>query len=777
MEICYVDIQNFRKLKCCRIELGKRETVFVGANNSGKTSAMDALILFLKKNRQKDISVTDFTLSNWKHINDIGANWVKSSEDDNEKIDINLSVFRPYMPSVDIWLDVVEGEIHYVSHLIPTLSWEGGLLGVRLCLEPKNGEELYADFVKAYRAAQMASAKKTNLSLWPKDLKDFLERRLTKYFSINAYILDPSKANKQVNNSIEPQDLPDNSEALDFDPFKELFKIDVIPAQRGFADAKTSSDNTGDNLTSQLRDYYDKHLDPSELPEEKDIDALEAIEEAQKKFDDKLKVSFQGAITELENLGYPGFSDPKISLCCKVNPVENLKHDSAVQFNIGKNESSSLSLPEKYNGLGYQNLISMVFKLIRFRDEWMRKGKASYNSDEKDFIEPLHLVLIEEPEAHLHAQVQQVFIKKAYDVLRNHKELKKQDEIKKRMEEKKKELKKQIEEKGEESKKIIEELKKELKNANFLSTQMIVSTHSSHIAHEINFTYLRYFQKKPATTIKSVPCTEVINLSTTFGEENKTSKFATRYLKTTHCDLFFADAVILVEGPAERMLVPYFIKKHHKQLDSRYISLLEIGGSHAHRLRSLIEDLGLPTLVITDIDSIKSDTQGKVLPKRGEGYRTGNNTLKDWLPQKSLLDDLLDLDEKKKISDSKFIRVVYQTPIKISYEKDECEVIPYTFEDALVFSNQNVFKELSSSIGLIKKMYDALKKDSAIEACTEIFEALKDGKKAEMALELIYLDKIIVTPQYIADGLVWLENMLRCKDYDYIVHENIEEDK
>ena len=31
-------------------------------------------------------------------------------------------------------------------------------------------------------------------------------------------------------------------------------------------------------------------------------------------------------------------------------------------------------------------------------------------------IEPLHVVLIEEPEAHLHAQVQQVFIKKAYKV-------------------------------------------------------------------------------------------------------------------------------------------------------------------------------------------------------------------------------------------------------------------------------------------------------------------------------------------------------------------------
>lgn len=761
MEILYVDIQNFRKLKCCRVELGKRETVFVGANNSGKTSAMDALILFLKKERQKDISVTDFTLSNWKYINNIGENWIKSSQDDKKKVDIGVSSFRPYMPSVDIWLNVVEGEIHYVSHLIPTLSWEGGLLGVRLCLEPRKCEELYVDYIKAFKTAQKASANKPDLSLWPRNLKDFLEKRLTKYFSIKAYILDPSKAGRNADKSISPQNLFDDSEALDFNPFKGLFKIDIINAQRGFSDAKTSSisgDNTNGNLTSQLRDYYDKHLDPSELPEEKDIDALEAIEEAQKKFDDKLKVSFKSAISELENLGYPGFSDPKISLCCKVNPVENLKHDSAVLFDIGKNESSPLSLPEKYNGLGYQNLVSMVFKLIRFRDEWMRKGKASYVADEKDFIEPLHIVLIEEPEAHLHAQVQQVFIKKAYDVLRNHEELQKQDEIKKRIEEEEKDLEKKT-----------EEVEKEQKNTSFLSTQMIVSTHSSHIAHEINFKCLRYFQKKPATTIESVPCTEVINLSTTFGEENETSKFATRYLKTTHCDLFFADAVILVEGPAERMLIPYFIKNHHEQLNSRYISLLEIGGSHAHKLRPLIEDLGLPTLVITDIDSIKSDTQGKVLPERSKGYRTGNNTLKNWLPQKKLLDDLLDLKENKKMSDNKLIRVAYQEPINIKYNDEECEVIPYTFEDALVFSNQSIFSELSSSTGLLKKMYNALNNESVLEASTKIFEALKDGKKAEMALELFYLEDTISTPQYIADGLEWLKSKLTYKDNDYIM--------
>ena len=35
MHIKRFDIQNFRKLKCCKIELSDKTTVFVGANNSG----------------------------------------------------------------------------------------------------------------------------------------------------------------------------------------------------------------------------------------------------------------------------------------------------------------------------------------------------------------------------------------------------------------------------------------------------------------------------------------------------------------------------------------------------------------------------------------------------------------------------------------------------------------------------------------------------------------------------------------------------------------------
>jgi len=737
MKIAFVDIQNFRKLKSCRVELSENKTLFVGANNSGKTSAMDALIIFLKRTRQKDLSTADFTLSNWYDINKIATDWIDNQNSDD--LNLELEQWHPHIPSIDIWLDIEDAEIHYVSHIIPTLDWSGGILGIRLAFEPKNVEDLYKAYKSAYEAAKSTSEARENgnpLTLWPQTMRDFLnkDKELQQHFTINAYILDPAKCT-----DAGPQELPENSVPLDSYPFNGLFKIDIINAQRGFSDPNSTEDGARSDrrLSAQLRTYFEKHLNPSELPDINDLDALDAIETARTSFDKRLKESFKSSISELEGLNYPGFSDPKIQISSKINPLEGLNHDAAVQFNVLRDDTKpddiALCLPEKYNGLGYQNLISMIFNLIRFRDEWMRIGKAGKRTElSDDYIEPLHIVLVEEPEAHLHAQVQQVFIKKAYDVLRNHDDLggKKQ-----------------------------------------FSTQLVISTHSSHIAHEINFQSLRYFKRMPAKCAKSAPCAEVVNLSSTFGDGSDTAKFATRYLKTTHCDLFFADAAILVEGPAERMLVPHFIKNKFPKLDRNHISLLEIGGSHAHRLRPLIENLGLVTLVITDLDSIGKDTTGKVLPERGKEYRTGNDTIKSWVPLVTDLEEALDASPDDKVKDN-LVRTAYQYEIKLNYSGEDVTAIPYTFEDALTLSNIDIFKNKTDATGLIKKMANAVNKPTISEACQDLYDALgKNSKKAEMALELLYTTEPneLEPPHYIAEGLSWMQNALKHKHQDYLI--------
>ncbi|MCG7849579.1 MAG: ATP-binding protein, partial [ANME-2 cluster archaeon] len=299
MRLSFVEIRNFRKLKSCRVEFSDKETLFVGANNSGKTSAMDALILFLKNSSRK-IVTTDFTLSNWIAINKIGSKWVASDADCS--LNLPLASWEPYLPSLDVWLDVDENDIHYVSHLIPTLDWEGGLLGVRLMLEPKNIEELFKDFKASFIAAQKAinstsgksvktdETKKQKLSLWPRSMRDFLDRELHKHFKVRAYILDPTKCKDCEKGIAQPQALPPESVPIDREPFDGLFKIDIINAQRGslYLDIEGSSNKSFGSLSAQLRQYFSRHLNPSVLPDASDIEALMAIENARTVFDEKL---------------------------------------------------------------------------------------------------------------------------------------------------------------------------------------------------------------------------------------------------------------------------------------------------------------------------------------------------------------------------------------------------------------------------------------------------------------------------------------------------------
>lgn len=712
MRIKSIQLQNFRKLQSCQIDFSEKETVFVGANNSGKTTAMDALIIFLKT---KNFKTQDFTLSNWISFNQIGEKWIKAAELKEEEKSVKL--FEPYLPILDLWIQVDNSELHYVNHIIPTLDWEGGLLGVRLRFEPRDMDELIQEFITLYNKSNKLSQEKgKDFKLWPKSFWDFCERKLNSHFTLRTYLLNPDKYN-------EKQELTDNNIAVEGDVLKGLIKIDIINAQRGFSDANSESkeNNNSRNLSSQLRNYYDKHLSPELEPTEKDFDALESISSAKDAFNENLNTRFKPSLLELEGLNYPGFGNPQIQLSTDVSTSDGLQHDSAVKYIL----DNELSLPEKYNGLGYQNLISIIFKLIWFRDQWMKIGKNAITDE--DIIEPLHLVLIEEPEAHLHAQVQQVFIKKAYDVLRN---------------------------------------SENLKDKSDFTTQLIISTHSSYIAHQ-KFESLRYFKRNNSIAL---PTSEVISLKSVFGEKEKeTEKFVIRYLNTTHNDIFFADAVILVEGPAERILLPHFIKNENCLLDNCYVTILEIGGSHAHRLRPLIETLGLVCLVVTDLDSINPNDNGKKCqPELKKGYKTNNDTLKSWHPKIELLDELLNLTFDDKVKKDLPIRVAYQKAIEIESGIGKTTIYPYTFEDALVIENKESFKIIDGSTGLLKKMVEASKKEDTEELSKEAYTIINDkqAKKAEFALDVLYFEdpKKIKTPTYIKEGLDWIEEQLKgCK--------------
>lgn len=721
MKIQSVHIRNYRKLKNCHIDFGEKETVLVGANNSGKTSAISAIVGFLKNTDR--FTLKEFTATNWALINEIGEKWLENDSVDEALLSSHQ--WDTIVPSMDVWINVEDGEQYRVNHLIPSLStWDGKKVGVRGQYGPKDVKKLYTAYKEAKTKANILESteewKKAGYpELYPRNLCDFLGKglNLKEYFNVKYYIIDPALDPIEED---KVQETPDHE--LDSNPFESLIRVDTILASRDFSDPGGQSDSDIDTLSKQFQQYYKScGLEDEELTSE-GLNLLGGIAIANKTYDEKLRKTFEMPVGELKNINYPGFQNPEIKIRSKIQIEEAIKHDSAVQFAIQGMEQ--LVLPEKYNGLGYRNLISIYMKLIDFREKWLRTFSDGEN------IEPIHIVFVEEPEAHLHAQAQQVFVRKAFEALCNN------------------------------------EL---IKEHPWLNTQLVLSTHSNHIINELDLNCMRYFRRVIGDS--KIPISKVVNLSSTFGkDEEETKQFVTRYIRLTHCDIFFSDAVILVEGPAEKILVPNFLTK--AGLDSYYISVIEINGRHAHSFRKLIEKIGIATLIITDIDAAetKIGKDGKkhlssVITSKGKGYKTSNPSIKNWLPEKEKIDDLLVLDEKEKIIGN--VKIAFQTSINVKWDKDTkdlVEICPYTFEDALIFTNLELFRQDGlKKMGGITTISNLLRKsDSANELQQCIFEKLEsksDFKKADFAVSLLYKNDFIdlEAPAYIKEGLNWMK--------------------
>ena len=299
MRIQHVEISNFRKLLSVRIDFANETTLLVGANNSGKSSAMLALRRFLVS-KASAFRLQDLTLCHLAKLDEIGKEW------ENPPANYEIPTAKDWadwLPSLDIWVSADQGEFHFIRDLIPSFEWRGGLVGMRFLLEPDDMNTLYADYRKERaRVAELEDAlgkedpPGSPLTLWPQSLHDYLNRRLGDKFKIRWYRLDPKQLEKPEKSTrmAQMQQLSPTALPLESNPLSGLIRVHEINAQRGFGDH--SDDNQGDSarpsgarkLSEQLRSYYSRHLDPGDSPDISDLEALRAIEAAQSAFDTKL---------------------------------------------------------------------------------------------------------------------------------------------------------------------------------------------------------------------------------------------------------------------------------------------------------------------------------------------------------------------------------------------------------------------------------------------------------------------------------------------------------
>ena len=714
MRITTFSLKNYRRLADVTLVLDGKTTVLVGANNSGKTSCIGALHTFLKS--PDNLKVRDISKRNWKEIQKLGDQ-VEKEFPTSEKMQNLADTLVSLFPSLDIEITAGVSEAYKVRDILPDLEWSGGALFVRITYEATDISKLCREFVDA---RSVVSEHKGRVSLWPKDLCDFLEkgRNFTRCIKQKHHIVTKESESKQ----------PLRSEAL-----RKLIRVDVISEQRGLG-AEDSTDQKGpysekQRLNKLLREYYKRILNPEDFPDTEDLKVLGDQQKLEEGFTIRLNKQFEDPFEELKNMGYPGIGgNPSVEIAAKISGTDALQKSSSIRYRFDKKEEEFL--PESYLGLGYQNLIYLTFRLLEFRDRWMRVGKSvSSGENVEEQIEPIHLVLLEEPEVNLHAQVQRVFVSKAYNTLRNHSDLRD---------------------------------KKSNNDKPEYQTQLVISTHSSHVIDNIDFKDLRYFRRNDANTIIGMDHTSIANMSELFANAKDELLFVRKHLKLTHCDIFFADGVIFVEGQAERLLVPEFISNSCPGLSNKYISMLEVNGAHTHKYRELVEKLGVVTLVLTDLDSV--DHEGKsCYPKKGCDQKTNNDTLKLWHPKKKLLDYLVALPEAEHatISQDAPLYVAYQKPTQISGKA----VLSRTFEDALILANFDDEYFLSiKKLGAAKAAFE----DNSKSLSESLFDYVKGLKKGGFAFDCIFHladdeANSFNPPKYMSDGLKWLENQLSPK--------------
>ena len=383
-----IRISNFRRLTDVKIDLDRDISIFVGSNNSGKTSVAQAMHLFLRASHER-VTLHDISASKWQEID--------AFERGTDGAALPVAV-------LDLWFDVEADELHRVIDLLPSLDWEGTHVGVRITFGPKDQDQTLARFHERHLQAQEAAAAVRDQEggagyiAPPRTLREYLESEIKHEYEFRYFVLDVSEFStdfKQGEN-YEPLELVKDQGRTGRDIVNSLVKTDFLHAQRHLSDSAGGS--RSEDLSRHLSRYYKRNLE--KLAE--DVNAIKALAESEALLNEHLKHVFAETLERLSALGYPGFSNPRLLIKSALNPATVMSSNDGAHIHYAL-DAEGLTLPDKHSGLGFKNLIYMVVELLDLHAQWTN---IEVNRP------PLHLVFVEEPEAHLHAQLQQVFVNK-----------------------------------------------------------------------------------------------------------------------------------------------------------------------------------------------------------------------------------------------------------------------------------------------------------------------------------------------------------------------------
>lgn len=418
-----------------------------------------------------------------------------------------------------------------------------------------------------------------------------------------------------------------------------------------------------------------------------------------------------------------GLKKGSVSISSAVNANFNIVDTYTTEV---KDTKYGYKLPLQNNGLGYNNLIN-IYILIKLAELHQENG--------------FRILCLEEPEAHLHPAMQY----KLFKYIRN------------------------------------------LDDDNNLDQQIFVTTHSSNItavAGLDNMYMMSYYHDDNEADCKQQSLLEQFQSTDSTSAKSEAKAHLSKFLDVTRSDMLFADKVILVEGIAEKLLLPLFMEICGCPYEDEHISIVEIGGKHFKHFIELFNKNAVEkkVLCITDKDfKWIEENDGSYHFRSFSDYESYKATHIEDLRQNYPINNFLICTQSlggRTFEDELFLSNIDNLEVStILFEK----AISSTVYDYLLKYKLNLDEWISNineidgrSQKTINKFLTAFKsrEDQSFEKYNdyknllfaELFLHYAKGKKGDVALEIL-TDRGFVNsdgssklnvPKYIREGLEWL---------------------
>ena len=695
MYIKKIKVHNFRLLKDFSIDLEKELSLIIGKNNTGKTSLLQLLDKMLNNGENK-IQYYDLNLDYRKSlVDDIIAEQTRT-ENEYKQDGIKLRLYIHYDEN---------DNLANLGKIIMDLdeNVNTAVLGYDFLLD----YDSYLELRKQYALKEYNTESEKVFAV-----DKILTEKLQTYFKLSkkSFAYDTSLGDIDEKKYIDLKKRPEFRE-------EDLIAFGYIDARRDVANI--DRDKTLSGQAAKLFEYIAADNDSRPVEEFQNT-----LVDADATFSERYKELFSSVIDKVSELGGISPKETKINIISTLEKRELLKGNTTVVY-----QHDGKDLPENLNGLGYMNLISMIFQIEIIRNK-MAKTKNGRLAD-------INLLIIEEPEAHTHPQMQYIFIKNIKQLLA-HPLIGKDSAVR--------------------------------------NIQSIISSHSSHIGSECDFNDIKYMSR--LHNANAVISKNMKDLEKEYDDKKAYYSFLKHYLTLSKSELFFADKAIFIEGDTERILLPVLMKKIDQEelctdgetpLTQQNISIIEVG-AYSHIFAKFINFIGLKkTIVFTDLDCGEKTTShiNKCRYDAKKVLYTTNYALRTYFNTDVVAQLVVKTDSDKTFSwdsDNSQWKQDIDGSFKVYYQVKEADYQARSFEDGFFHINKKFLsKNKDSIVGLDKnklsKFLDPAQTSDAYELAETGIES-----KATFAVEIIYNSQKNEgkdfcgwnIPKYIKEGLLWI---------------------